>query len=415
MMIFIVQINSNHHNNNNNTLKLNQQKYYSTIINKYYKKSSMMKFQELIDIISYRGEWKYQENKIYPKNQCKLNYFTDDECSDANIMKSKGWKYSWKLRSNMNIQEKNYIENIYNNTFSTKKLCQFFNGTNLLLVGDSITEELYMSLLNYITRSQDFDMNNSNTTMNNSNTTMNNSNTTMNNSNTTMNNITTICYPCLDKKTTDCYITYQLINCNIYNILNFKIIRVRNDRFLLTNITYKDKSFFEYSWIEYLNNTSIMIVNRGAHYENNIKLINDITNTINYITNYYSNILIIWRNTAIGFNEDDYISTRYKEPLNHTQQQTHINHINLPYHWSEFKIQNNLIKKLINNNFLNWNILYWDIFHLTSYRSDSHKDGLHYCLSGFSPIDSWTEIFSYIINIFIDNNMLSHNNIDEII
>jgi hypothetical protein len=79
-------------------------------------------------------------------------------------------------------------------------------------------------------------------------------------------------------------------------------------------------------------------MNRGAHYENDIKVISDINGTLSYVFHHYPHMSVIWRDTAAGHN--DVQKTFYDGPLKEPPSM-----LNLPYHWDDFERQNNVIRR----------------------------------------------------------------------
>lgn len=128
-----------------------------------------------------------------------------------------------------------------------------------------------------------------------------------------------------------------------------------------------------------LNNISLLVLNRGAHYEEDTKLLQDLNATMQFVITNHPHISIVWRNTPFGNRQYDkfVMAPPHQEPPNLPP--------NAPYHYAYFKHQNQLVRKLIRTHFPT--VLILDVFRPTVLRSDSHFDALHLCIPGI--MDTW--------------------------
>jgi hypothetical protein len=234
------------------------------------------------------------------------------------------------------------------------------NGNDMVFVGDSIQAELAATLLTYLDPNKT---------------------------------------GCVEGKNLNIYACYGrnfTVNCETFQSPNFTIFVHRNDRLSLTKVFHKKKEMFiEFPWINVVEsrNIGVLVLNRGSHYENDTKVISDLHVTMKYLEKYlHGNMTIIWRNTPHGHvtAKNDFLRIPLKSHLYDSEDS-----IDWPYNWGLFHRQNILIKLWLKTH--HPHVIYLDIAHLTSYRSDSHRDGLHYCIPG--PIDTWAKMLYYILDM----------------
>jgi len=160
----------------------------------------------------------------------------------------------------------------------------------------------------------------------------------------------------------------------------------RNDRLSLRQEEMIDhtNNFYELPWTNLLStwNVTLLILNRGSHYENDSTVLSQLNDTFRYLEENHPNVSIIWRNTPIG----------------HTDWKSHI--LGMPlkaipsletltsYHYGEFFRQNELISKYINK--FHKDILFLDVYKSAGLRADSRQDPIHGCVPGF--MDQWWEL-----------------------
>jgi len=170
---------------------------------------------------------------------------------------------------------------------------------------------------------------------------------------------------------------------------SFSLINVRNDYVRVTssflfdlpekvNIDLRD-------WLHPLEayNISILILNRGLHIEANWRVIRDLHMTFTYLVKNYPNLFIIYRNTPPGVMKHHlYFDS---PPLTEPQDRTI-----MPYLWGILHDQNELIRKMIEEEFLS--ILYLDVESPSQYLVHRHDDEVHVCQWGDAPHKIWIHL-----------------------
>jgi hypothetical protein len=142
-------------------------------------------------------------------------------------------------------------------------------------------------------------------------------------------------------------------------------------------------SFYEYPWAPDAAEYDVLILNRGAHYEDDTAYLHALSQL--WRLTHSSPKLVFFRNTPHGHVECD----KYETPgeASHTGE--------MPYHWGDFHRQNMLAKAVIEGQ----GMVYLDVAALTRLRRDQHRgwaptnagDCLHYCAPG--PVDYWLQMF----------------------
>ena len=194
------------------------------------------------------------------------------------------------------------------------------------------------------------------------------------------------------------------VNCTKFGLKNFLLFNIRNDRLSLRNDSFHNfsKSIYgsddhELPWLSTFqqNNISILILNRGAHVESLPKILLDISKSITYIRNNFPKTMIIFRDTAHGhytFKEDF-----YKPPLLSAPNMT----ANDEFSYYEIVRQNQVLPSFFRSYFPK--VIFWDISHMTAFRSDSHRDPLHYCFPG--PVDTWVKMLYNILVLYNSDDL----------
>lgn len=159
-------------------------------------------------------------------------------------------------------------------------------------------------------------------------------------------------------------------------------LSLRNDS--ISNTTLK---LFENPWrnsvLEF--NTSILILNKGAHYEDDDNFVSKLKETLDFVDSLPPSILRIWRNTVAG----------HRGCVNFTRPIPARMSGEMPFHWDKFQHQNQLAESMIRSR---PEFVYMDVDTMTSLRPDHHavppRDCLHY-LTGHtaSPVDFWVLLF----------------------
>lgn len=150
-------------------------------------------------------------------------------------------------------------------------------------------------------------------------------------------------------------------------------------------------------------NISLVVMNTGAHYQENHHLLANVEAALNYTTTYFPHVGIIYRNTAPGHPNcmTTFQSSPLKQPIPDAE---YMKEPQFTYKWFAFKSQNALVHRLIETKFPQ--VLQVNIFNATLLRADSHPsadDCLHYCIPG--PIDEW---LVFVFNAIVRGSGFAH-------
>ena len=191
----------------------------------------------------------------------------------------------------------------------------------------------------------------------------------------------------------------SLTDIDVFSCPNNNSVTVafyRND--LLSLITANEsftKHAYEQIWISKLTNPkSLLILNRGAHFENDSKLIKDINVTFSFLRKHYPNVSIIWRNTPPGVNLHNGV---FSVPLQSTPKVPH------RYHWDEFQRQNEIVRILLETYYPETLVI--DVVSPSILRQDAHYDEIHYCIPG--PVSLWVDLILsalHLVSTFSSQN-----------
>ncbi|CAM6119418.1 unnamed protein product [Calypogeia fissa] len=165
---------------------------------------------------------------------------------------------------------------------------------------------------------------------------------------------------------------------------------VRNDRLspIVNDTVDTWNNFYEFPWVDILGQLGIktLLLNRGAHYEDDMTYTNALHKIFTILSLHYPHIKVIYRNTPPG----------HLDCMNFTRPLLEIQHgLPLEYHWDDFNRQNLLAKRIVED----FHYTYMDVYSMLSLRADGHiyeKDCLHYCLPG--PLDIVVE---HLYNILL--------------
>jgi inhibitor of KinA sporulation pathway (predicted exonuclease) len=179
----------------------------------------------------------------------------------------------------------------------------------------------------------------------------------------------------------------------IADCYNLEMIHGRNDRVSIRTADYVNitENMKEHLWADKLipKNISLLVLNRGAHYEADHKLLSDLKATMDYLVLHHPNVSIIWRSTPHG--HLNYRNRFFSPPLTEPPS--------LPlehgYNYAKFKHQNTLVKELLAHSYPQ--VLHLDAYTPTILRMDSHPDPTHICPVG-GHIETW---FILIYNILL--------------
>ena len=277
------------------------------------------------------------------------NWSFSKNCSNAK--NNVGRKYRWYSTSKFAL----------NANFSRSIMCNILEGKNLVIAGDSLSDQFYVTLLHMMWTGSD----------------------------------TYLPATVFDGYTP----TTVYINCSSSQSFNLTYIRSYH---LNTNIKRRLSPDVEKPWINSIAAGTVLLLNRGVHYTPSTPFISQLNNTFNEIKSKYidlinnKKLLVIYRDTHHGV-------SNYEQLFNTTPSLHTTNYTKLEksWGWDQFDEENRLSYDLITSKFP-W-VTYMNISGSTRFRSDSRKDGLHFCIPG--PVDSWIMKFIEVVNIWNSYSM----------
>lgn len=162
---------------------------------------------------------------------------------------------------------------------------------------------------------------------------------------------------------------------------NYSIMYTRSDQFAedIGRETH-------YMQLMLYHGISVVFLNTGAHYQNDIALVTNLNKTLHTIYTNVPHATVVYRNTPHGHEHCQYYS--HSHPRNEYISKDLKDYDHPEYNWDKFDGQNRLVYDFLQSNFPQ--VLYIDVATSTNVRFDSHvsaTDCLHYCLPG--PVDSW--------------------------
>lgn len=139
-------------------------------------------------------------------------------------------------------------------------------------------------------------------------------------------------------------------------------------------------------------NTSILLLNSGAWYMRAKQFLPFLRTTFEYLRANHSDLTIIWRDTPYSHAEHNHLfsSLPLLRPRPFVKTQT----VAL-YNWMEINAQGADIRLMITKEFPE--IAYMTLLPMTAVRVDSHYDATHYCLP--SVLNEWVLAFAEVLTI----------------
>lgn len=335
----------------NNEIELHEWKY------------KILKLKELYHNGTWINAWLYKENFL-PLYSINCHYIYLAECPLSNYNLGEYW--IWKSTSKY-----------YN--WDVSHFCKIMNGRNLLLIGDSLTQQLYVTIWSTFY------------------------------SRVILKKGMTI--EDIEKERELLYTSCKASYCwheQLYAPCNGKFqVNCGDDpsffvHYLQTDYLQSDARDSSYSNYILDNNISIVLLNTGAHFNENAK--DNVNATLWNIFQNNPNISVIFRNTVPGhgFCPDLFTSSPLKSPQNLSDELYAKYH---KYHWQYFHQINTDIEILLRDVYPQ--VIYMDVATSGVLRADSHIglnhphiDCLHYCTPG--PIDNWFRLFYQTIIIATD-------------
>lgn len=228
-------------------------------------------------------------------------------------------------------------------SFEGNDLCTALRGRPLRLVGDSITNEHFMSLAAPLC------------------------------DNSTMKYVRGIAKDDPPRDGKWVAQTPRLSSCKICNGTN-ELSSVRTDRLLLDTepIRTLGKGNLDFRWSEEIRGfNGVIVVNRGAHFRENDEVLAALNATTAFLREHTPNSLIFFRTTPPGHAG----CVNQSEPIEFPQP-PHI----LPFNWQRFWKQNVVVADLLHKKFPGVGLL--DVTYPTALKADGHRtwkgDCLHY-------------------------------------
>jgi hypothetical protein len=365
-------------------------------------------------------------------------------------------RYIWKSNGHHLSPSSSSTASLRDPVFQFKKsdVCRIFNGRNVLIIGDSINNEFFLSFLNTMTI------------------------------NGRLRPARTKYYHCYNETnsfaTSACFDSLCLfsglcsggftIDCQHHGYPNFNTFFVRNYPLGVrkTDESIPKRKHYVKPWVNLLValNISVLLLNKGAHFVSHDKYIRDLGVTLTHLAKHHFNLTVIFRDTPSGHpnckkffnsvpnthfvpregndsnhgrvlkdvnifdlqlgvnpienhNDTDFTSSSINQPTialksikaNHPITKFNPNPYVLRYSaqhkvwgWNQFHIQNKLAQRFIAKYFP-W-VTFMEVSLSTNLRPDSHcvpSDCLHYCIPGsFAPQEQ-----SIVDPSLIENNLNS--------
>ncbi|KAJ1437722.1 hypothetical protein B484DRAFT_444960 [Ochromonadaceae sp. CCMP2298] len=157
-----------------------------------------------------------------------------------------------------------------------------------------------------------------------------------------------------------------------------RLFVARNDHLTLMSETVVLPQYTYSDWISDIsrNNISLILMNRGAHYEDDDKLLSGLNASLHYVRTQHPHISIIWRNTPYGHHS--YAGQFTLAPLQQPIPNSELGDSPLgDFSYRHFEHQNKLVEAMIQTHYPE--VLVMDVFTATVLRVDSHADPVHYC------------------------------------
>ncbi len=185
--------------------------------------------------------------------------------------------------------------------------------------------------------------------------------------------------------------TAQLPEGHASKVLPSSLAFVRND-YLRLNAQYEAEGPLSgfgpgghlHPWVHRLQPSTILLLNRGAHFVDTEAVLADVEATLAHIAERAPGALAIFRNTVGGVEN----ITAERLPLAERRPYA-AGGLAEGYSWDQFAAQNEAVRELLDGLRTPWGsgVLYLDVDSSTCLRHDHHIDWLHSCIPG--PQDHW--------------------------
>ena len=310
--------------------------------------------QTIRDYWSQAGKWVAGDNDVRYDMTFPVPYLVSYGCEHYELEKATVPTYKWVVE---NIPGRNFPP--FPTQYSKQRLCSVLGGQRILLVGDSLQEHFYFYFGLIGTQNMDL--------------------------------------------VSNAMIQHSVvtINCTEHDFLPIELFFTRSDRLFIDGVSYEEATsytnYVDHPFIHLVqeHDISLLLLNRGAHYVNDINFVRNLDQLFQYLVKTYENVSIVFRNTSPGHPDcnDQLYSPPLSEPPDLEKNRgSHDFDSAHRYHWSEFVHQNSLVQTLIAKQYPS--IILLDIATPTILRADHHVGGddcLHYCCH--SVVDHWLLLF----------------------
>jgi hypothetical protein len=304
------------------------------------------------------GSWKYMADMEIVDNitkyaPCKIEFYgSKNPCSW--VLDGKSLKYEW-------VPE--HCSEPFTR-FNASDFCTIMDGASILVVGDSVSHHSYLSWSNKLLSSLE--------------------------QGCPPKEGETKCTPYLAR------FNYCVQRVQIPTCRGLSLISARNDRLSLTETILEDRAtnFVEAPWAHLLDKyrVSVVIMNRGAHYENDTKTLVDLNSTLHFLSHNFPNVSLVWRNTPHGHTDYKSYAGLDAKPLSEPPKLSE----NHAFSYGKFQGQNEVVRKFLSEHYPS--VLYLDVFTASVLRADNHYDALHICIPGVA--DTWLQLLSNAFRLF---------------
>lgn len=347
--------------------KYNDGRRQFRFLGKEYSRTRWNEIKSFIHCMTNHGGWTKSSrlSGLLYKQPCMWNRYAEGKCAISSLVENMvGLDYTWTHPNNICAFPGR--PDITIEPFDRDNMCRLLYDRNMLVLGDSIAEEFFFSFVSAIFQAND------------------------------------TCHENPAFRSSYFGVEgpspYRQIDTSKFGCSNAVLTGVRHDYFLMSQegdqyAHSTDPVQHGMGWpaIMQQSNTSLLVVNRGAHYVEDDIVIAELNATLNAMRERYGDsVSIIFRSTSPG--HTDYDSKRYSPPLQHASE------ANLTsYTFAKYENQNRLVRALIHKH--HEHVLYLDVYPSTILRADGHttEDGLHYCIPG--PIDQWTVFLYNVLNV----------------
>ncbi|CAG8594079.1 4246_t:CDS:1 [Scutellospora calospora] len=354
-----------HRNLEDNAIKLTRQKIeeyiyeyqnFTKIIpgsNRIIDIESLIKFRNYLECVTTKGNWaldltprpliRHKQSPLYGK--CNKRYKNNG--GNQIISVKEEWKlipefakYVWKTPNECPMQK-----------MDVKQACNLISGLRFLLVGDELQYQLHELLLDFFHEGP------------------------------------VQCYGEISCK------MHTLCGIDLYDQKTSAMRYIRSDILSVEDPPYlMDIKYLQFPWLKFIKNYSIIILNKGHHWQDDEIFRDNLISTIITLRKQFDDRLIIYRATIIGHLNCQNADKPLPSPPNSTELE------NLPYHWGDIHRQNLIAKEIVEA----FGGVFLDIEPAMITRADGHiggRDCLRWCIPG--PADVWLDFLFYVLQELI--------------